>query len=203
MSLDVRLNPKYAEFLPIAKNYALQYNATINDPVFMAFYQAKSNFKMACLSAWKAGISNDIIIKILLPNHEATSEYAEKSIEQRTISKVEHWHKKSLKKEESETVPAYDQQVLESAHKALEKSYEEIAEYKTSYEGQEITHKSFRLAKKGDKQNPGLVKFLKANQELIRDPEALKAALINDGIGDEKTFSKINTIHKKIQNKKA
>lgn len=209
MAIDPRLN----QFVNLADDYAFQHRTLMDNPVFNRFFETtKPKFKEACYNAFIAGITDEMILSKLLGEDYKQHKFAAKTLEHRTQAKVERFFKKHMeilkkakKTFENGNPNTFDFTSLKEKLTALNHDYEAIRALEIHTEKGIVTHDSFRSLKKGSPEQPGLVKFLKANKDLIATPEQvqdLKALLQNRTEDHKKTMEKIDTMLKKIEKAK-
>lgn len=196
----IRAMPGYEEILNKARDYDRIYTAVEQDVIFKKFFEIKAEFKSFCIDAYRAGQSPMELHKSLFGDK---TEFAEKSAEARVFKKIDSYFEGRAKHENDQVVFTVDQLTQDTLNQLFGKLstiYDIIAEYKIDGE---ISHEDFRNAKKGDAENPGLVKTLKQHKEFLVNglQEELAAALAADGVRNQKTFDKIDHTRQKVNDK--
>lgn len=204
MSVDPRIN----QFVSLANEFAFQNKHLMNNPVFNHFFKvAKPEFKNACIKAFEAGISADMILPKLIGENWKVEKFEASSLGERTKAKVVRYFGKHMYMLNKANKPfangnpsTFDFTEIRTKLNALEESYKAIKTETVVVGEQTLTHSTFRAAKKGKNGKLGLVKFLKANKDMVDTKEKvieLKALLT-----DSKTADKIDTMFKKIEKAK-
>jgi hypothetical protein len=205
--IDIRAVDGYKEVLEKAIEYDRVITIAQGDKNYNKFFDTKEAFKCFCVDAYRSGMSPIELLNFLQLDGDIT--YTKGSTKQRAQAKILKFYDKLEKHMEDPvmfTADKLNKATLKQLYKKLGNIYDVLREYVIQKDDYTITQQYFHDVKKGDEEKPGIVKSLKKNHpELVKTQEhadALKKALVEDGVENPKTLSKVDTIKGKIDNKK-